>query len=128
LLVGLVGVVGVVALAALVLGACSAGPATPAESFDPGAPQLTAKGELFDKAELDVPSDAAFEIVLFNRDSSVHNVSIYADEGHTRQVFKGDLAGTGTKVYHVPALAAGTYYFMCDVHPAMKGTVVAAPD
>lgn len=110
---------------ALVLAACSAGPTSPAESFDPSAPQLNASGDSFDAGELDAPADTAFEIVMFNHDSGVHNVSLYADEGHSQQVFKGDLAGTGTKVYHVPALAAGTYYFMCDVHPTMKGTLVA---
>jgi len=111
---------------AFVLAACSSGPADPPESFDPSAPQITASGEQFDKTELAVPADQGFEIVLFNKDSESHNVSIYSDEGHTQRVFGGALTGNGTKVYHVQALAPGTYYFQCDVHPAMKGTVVAA--
>ena len=41
------------------------------------------------------------------------------------QVFKGDIVA-GTKVtYAVPALAAGTYTFICEVHPDMKGTITA---
>ncbi len=27
--------------------------------------------------------------------------------------------------YQVPALAAGTYTFVCEVHPDMKGTITA---
>jgi plastocyanin len=38
-------------------------------------------------------------------------------------VFKGEIV-TGQKVdYQVPALAAGSYSFVCEVHPEMKGTL-----
>jgi plastocyanin len=41
-------------------------------------------------------------------------------------VFKGEIfAGVATKNYDVPALKAGTYTFVCDVHPAMTGTLTA---
>jgi plastocyanin len=30
-----------------------------------------------------------------------------------------------TVTYQVPALAAGTYGFICEVHPDMKGTITA---
>ncbi len=40
-------------------------------------------------------------------------------------VFKGEIV-SGTKVtYQVPALTAGTYTFICEVHPNMKGTITA---
>jgi plastocyanin len=107
------------------LAACS--PATEAPvSFDPNAPSITASGQKFDKTELDVPADSGFELVLHNQDPVPHNVSIYGDAGHSQRVFGGDLANSGTHVYHVQALAPGTYYFQCDVHPTMNGTVVAA--
>jgi plastocyanin len=111
--------------AALLLAACSPAAEAPV-SFDPNAPSITANGQKFDKAELDVPADSGFELVLHNQDSVPHNVSIYSDEGRTQRIFGADLANTGTHVYHVQALAPGTYYFQCDVHPAMNGTVVAA--
>lgn len=113
-------------LLAFVLAACGGGPGATPESFDPNSPQITAQGEQFDATELDVPADRGFELVLINKDSTSHNVSIYADEGHNQRVFGGALAGNGTKVYHVQALAPGTYYFQCDVHPNMKGVLVAA--
>jgi plastocyanin len=110
------------AIAAL-FAACS-GAAAPAVSFDPNAPSLTASGQKFDKTELDVPADTGFDLVLHNNDAVQHNVSIYSDEGHTQRVFGGDFANSGTHVYHVQALAPGTYYFQCDIHPSMNGIVV----
>ena len=38
--------------------------------------------------------------------------------------FKGDIfPGVATKVYDVPAIPAGTYTFVCFVHPSMTGTI-----
>jgi len=112
-------------LAALLLAACSAATEPPV-SFDPNAPSLTASSLKFDKTTLDVPSDSGFELVLHNQDSVQHNFSIYADPGHSQHVFTGDFANSGTHVYHVQALAPGTYYFQCDLHPDMNGTISAA--
>jgi plastocyanin len=32
----------------------------------------------------------------------------------------------GEIVYDIPALKAGTYYFRCDLHPDMRGAIVAS--
>ena len=53
-----------------------------------------------------------------------HNVSIYQDEAYTQPKFTGDLiTGPATVTYDVPPLPAATYYFRCDVHVTMAGTV-----
>lgn len=114
------------AVLAIALAACSGGPAGTPESFDPSAPQITAQNLKFDKTELQVPANQGFELVLLNDDSTSHNLSIYSDPEHGQRVYGGALTGGGTKVYHVQALAPGTYYFQCDVHPDMKGTIVAS--
>ena len=39
-------------------------------------------------------------------------------------MFKGDVVtGPAETDYNVPALAAGTYQFMCTIHPSMTGTL-----
>jgi plastocyanin len=39
-------------------------------------------------------------------------------------VFKGEIfSGVAKKTYDIPALAAGTYQFICTVHPNMAGTL-----
>jgi plastocyanin len=40
-------------------------------------------------------------------------------------VFKGEIVSGKQATYQVPALAAGTYTFICEVHPNMKGTITA---
>jgi len=112
--------------AVLAVAGCSgsSGGSQPVVSVDPNAPALLAHGLKFDKDELDVPSGQAFDLVLNNEDGVPHNIAIYADDGHTQVIFRGDLESTGIHVYHVPAIVPGTYYFQCDVHPAMNGIVV----
>jgi plastocyanin len=61
-------------------------------------------------------------VAFDNRDTLPHNLQI-ADAGG-KTVFTGEIVtGPAVKVYSVPALAAGTYPFICQVHPAMTGTL-----
>jgi hypothetical protein len=54
-------------------------------------------------------------------------VAIYTDDSATESLFVGDLVdGPKTVTYDVPALDPGSYYFRCDVHPQMNGTLEAA--
>ncbi|HEX2140765.1 MAG TPA: cytochrome c oxidase subunit II [Candidatus Limnocylindria bacterium] len=77
----------------------------------------------FDISEFEVPADTAFCINFENREDIPHNVSIY--DG-TEALFTGDILDeAGTITYQVPALPAGEYQFICDVHPdTMVGDVI----
>ena len=120
------------ALAALALGAagCSStaiGGEQPPASLDPASPRISADGITFEKAALAVPANRAFTLVFENRENVPHNVSIYADGAHQDRRFEGVVfSGPATRWYPVPALAPGTYVFVCDVHPNMAGSLVAA--
>jgi plastocyanin len=74
---------------------------------------------------LDAPAGEPFVLEFENQDEGVpHNVAIYRDESAEESLFVGDLVdGPTTATYDVPALDAGDYFFRCDVHPAMTGTV-----
>jgi plastocyanin len=41
------------------------------------------------------------------------------------EVFKGEVVTNQKVTYSVPALAAGSYPFICEVHPEMKGNITA---
>ena len=105
------------------------GPAgSPAASAAAGASvalQLTAAGIAYDKTDLAAPADTPFQIVFTNNDAGIpHNVSIRQGSATGPEVFKGEIfSGTGTRTYAVPALPAGTYAFVCSVHPNMVGTL-----
>jgi nitrite reductase (NO-forming) len=89
--------------------------------------KLAAKNMAFDTDCLAAPAGKAFAIAFVNQDAGVpHNMSIYTDNSAATPLFQGKLvSGTGSITYKVPALAAGTYYFRCDVHPTqMFGTFI----
>jgi len=72
-----------------------------------------------------LPAGQAVTITFDNQDAGVqHNIAIYADNSLATVLFTGELVtGVASVEYQIPALEAGTYYFQCDVHPNMNGTV-----
>jgi uncharacterized membrane protein/plastocyanin len=74
---------------------------------------------------VEAPAGRSFPLVFANLDEGVaHNVAIYTDDSAERSVFVGELfEGPRTVTEDVPALDAGSYYFRCDVHPIMDGTL-----
>jgi plastocyanin len=119
---------GLVALAA-VLAACSgasaapAGPASAPPAGDGTVPTVIAKDIAFSPTELTVKAGTAFDLVLDNQDSAPHNIAISDASGAS--VFKGEIVTNAKVTNAVPALAAGSYTFICEVHPNMKGTITA---
>ncbi len=116
-------------------------PPSPSPSPSPGGPagspaasaaagtsvtlQLTASGIAYDKTDLAAPANTPFSIVFANNDAGIpHNVSIHEGSPTGTEVFKGEIFnGVDTRTYAVPALPAGTYAFVCSVHPNMTGTL-----
>jgi plastocyanin len=115
-------------LAAIVLiavvGACSGGSAA-SVSPPPGADlTITAKGNAFDPAAIRLAADQPVEVFFRNLDGQPHNVAIYTDASASKSVFVGELITDATNLYEIPAIASGDYFFRCDVHPEMTGTLV----
>jgi plastocyanin len=81
----------------------------------------------FDPKTLEAAAGAAFTLTFDNQDNQApHNVKLKDPTG-TDVAVQGDTAfftGPGQRVYQVPALAAGDYKYVCDVHPTtMFGTL-----
>ncbi len=119
-------VLGIVALAAI-SAACSTAAAKPLASgpVDPNGPTIVAKDMKFSGGPVEVKAGQNVTIHFDNQDSAPHNVAIYTDSSATSAISIGDIVSSGKKDQVVPALAAGTYFFRCDVHHDMTGTIVA---
>ena len=106
------------------LAACSAGSSgpPPARSIDPDALTIAARDLKFSTSALSAPADEPFQLAFDNQEGAPHNVAIYLDASASEQVFGSDpFSGPALVTYDVPALAPGTYFFRCDVHPDMSG-------
>jgi plastocyanin len=94
-----------------------------------GGPGLTvvAQDIEFDTSTLELLAGAPTSLTFENRDTVQHNLAIYTDDSLTTELFRGELVtGPVTVEYQIPPLEAGEYYFVCNVHPQMNGTVVVA--
>ncbi len=108
-------------------GSGSGSTAAPA-SIPPGTEtvDLVALGFAFDKKTIEVTAGKAFAINLDNQDpaGTPHNVELLKADG-TVIIDPPTVDGGAKTTYVYDALAAGTYTFICRVHPiaAMTGTL-----
>lgn len=111
----------------------TAGGATgsPAPSEDAGPPatafDITAKGIAYDVRSIVVPADTPFTISFTNNDPPgvVHDIDVRAADKTTVLDDQQVVNGGASAVYTYKGLAAGTYVFICSIHPVpnMTGTI-----
>ena len=111
---------------AAVLSACSgtsaALNASPVPAGSPGhTVTVVAKDLKFTTPAVSAKVGSPFVIAFDNQDGAPHNIAITDASG--AKVFKGDIVAGKQVDYQVGALPAGTYGFICEVHPDMKGTL-----
>jgi plastocyanin len=86
-------------------------------------PTIVAEGIAFDTDELRFPPESEVGLHFVNRDSLPHNVAIYESQGG-EPIFQGEIiTGPAETDYAFTTPAPGDYYFQCDVHPNMNGSV-----
>jgi plastocyanin len=98
--------------------ACAPDPASDA--------QIAACDLLFDRSELIIAADTPVTLRFENRVAIPHNVAIHDGNAEAIGVerWRGELVAGPTLVdYTLPRLPAGTYAFICSIHPTMVGTL-----
>ena len=105
------------------------GPA-PSSSVDPNAPTVTITATSpadFDTKQVSVDADTAFTLIFDNQDATApHNVVVSDPNGDVVDIGENEpFTGPAERSYNYPALAAGDYPFVCQVHPNMTGTLTA---
>jgi plastocyanin len=106
--------------------ACSSASAQPLPSgpVDANGPTIVAKDMAFSPSTVEIAANKSVTIHFDNQDSAPHNVAIYKDSTASEKVSVGEVISASKADQVVPALAAGTYFFRCDVHTNMTGTIV----
>jgi plastocyanin len=106
--------------------ACSSASAQPLPSgpVDANGPTIVAKDMAFSPSTVEIAANKNVMIHFDNQDSAPHNVAIYKDSTASEKVSVGEVISASKTDQVVPALAAGTYFFRCDVHTNMTGTIV----
>jgi plastocyanin len=114
--------------------AASGGPAASGAAGAPGGAvpsgpaadvTIVAQNIQYTTTTAEATAGKAFTIAFDNKDSGTpHNVSIHTGGASGQQVFLGKIVtGPIVEIYDVPALAAGSYTYVCSVHANMTGTL-----
>jgi plastocyanin len=113
-------------LLALLAAACgsASGGAAPSASTIESDVMITANQLSFDTAAVTLEAGEPSTIRLVNLENVPHNIAIYVDESASQRLFVGELITRGEIVYQLPPLEPGSYFFRCDLHPEMKGSLV----
>ena len=100
-------------------------PSSPAPTGTGDAVEIEAEDLAFETDTVTAAAGSTVQIEFKNRDAVPHNMAFYFDEGSSDEIFRGDtITGPDAEVIYSFAAPgeAGSYFFRCDVHPAMKGT------
>lgn len=115
------GIIGAALVA--VLAACGTASGAPDADVEADV-TISSAAMAFDSDTITAPANEAFSVAYANTEAMPHNVAIYTDESATEPLFVGETITSSTTVYEIPALEPGVYFFRCDLHPDMAGTVV----
>ena len=88
--------------------------------------QVVAKGVAFQPTEITVPGGGQVAISFDNQDAGiVHNIHVFnGSDASAPSLFSGPLiTGPAKEEYSFAAPPPGSYFFHCDVHPTMTGTL-----
>jgi plastocyanin len=93
-----------------------------------GAVEISADDLAFNAGVIEATAGEPFTVTLVNNESQPHNFAVYTEEGGDVIVQGEIITGPDQSTpVEVPALEAGEYFFVCDVHATeMTGTIVVS--
>src|SRR3954454_5173613 len=111
-------------MAIVAVAACSGGGAAASITPPPDAvASVSAQNGSFVEKSIELPAGAPSRLFFRNLDGQPHNIAIYKDSTAAAKLFVGEAITNAAQVYALPALDPGSYFFRCDIHPDMTGTV-----
>jgi plastocyanin len=100
---------------------------TPGGGAEPGGGpiELTAQNIAWSAETLHAAPGGRITVHVENKDQFPHDFAVFKDEGYTEQIFGGDPVQGGQSIdYTFPAPPPGTYFFRCNIHTVMQGTLI----
>ena len=87
---------------------------------------VAAKNIAFDTTSFVLKANAQISLTFDNQDAGIpHNLAIFTEENGGTKIFgQAPFNGPAKETWTFTAPAPGTYFFHCEVHPNMKGTVI----
>jgi plastocyanin len=118
-------VLGIAALA-IAAAACSGGTAAPPSDGPVASPSgdevvIVAKDLKFTTTSLTIKANEQTPIILDNQEAAPHNIAVKDASGEI--IFKTEIVSSKKTASILPPMAAGSYPFLCEVHPDMVGTI-----
>ena len=99
----------------------------PSESPSDGIALVSAMGVKFEQPSIELAADVPTQLRFHNKDAGIpHNVAIHEGTADAvgAELFQGEIFnGDDERLYDIPPLAAGSYVFVCTVHPNMVGSL-----
>ena len=94
----------------------------------PATDSMIAEGTAFDADAIELAAKKPTEFEIDNRDSAVHNLLIFQTEADAADpnsaLFKSpDVVAGVAESFQIEPLKKGDYYFVCQYHANMNGTV-----
>lgn len=84
--------------------------------------QLVAEGFGWTPTTLSAPAGKVWHVRIDNRDSAKHDFIVSSDAAIRQRIFASEQFGEGIYTYDIPGLPAGSYLFICSLHPTyMEG-------
>jgi plastocyanin len=103
----------------------SSAPPPPAGGIPVTTLTVVAKTISFDVNEIVLKANSTITLTLDNQDPGIpHNLAILTSETGTKIFGQAPFNGPAKETWTFTSPAPGTYFFHCEVHPTMKGTVI----
>jgi len=99
----------------------------PTEAPSDGITVVSAMAVKYQQASIELAADVPTQLRFHNMDAGIpHNIAIHegAADAVGAELFQGEIFnGDDERLYDIPPLAAGSYVFVCTVHPNMVGAL-----
>ena len=80
--------------------------------------ELVAEEFSWDRGTISAPAEKVWHVEIDSRTDADHNFLVTTNAPVPQALYASETFGKGTHTYDIPGLPAGTYVFICTLHPS----------